>query len=259
MLDGRNHSFTIEDTECEVTLRQTPQGVSFAGSQPGQELREQVDPEDVEGRQAVETFLDIAADYVDPDDLTHLHGMERRDYEAAGWPGLPRNAPLQFLGEICWLPGLREVLSMPPPPGWTEGQLLREVQMIPPLGISTPTRQGGAALPPFFSSSPGTLQRRGSFDAAELAQVLAARGSWQRQGVPLDLSLDAELLARVRSRFSLDESTAVTADVDAVAKSQVKSGLSCRCQVTRLLDLRRPDAYSDGARQAWALWSRQWE
>jgi hypothetical protein len=259
MLDGRTHSFTLDGVECETTLRQTPQGISFAGSQPGQELRDQIDPEDVEARQAVETFLDIAADYVDADDQTHLHGMERQDYESAGWPGLPRNAPLQFLGEICWLPGLRDVLAIPPPPGWSEGQLLREVQMVPPLGISTPTRQGGSALAPFFSSSPGTIQHRGAFDAAELSRVLAARSSWQQEGVPLDLSLDAELLSRVRSRFSLDESTAVTVDVDAVARSSAKGGLSCRCQVTRLLDVRRPDAFSDSGRQAWALWSRQWE
>jgi len=259
MLDGRTHAFALDGSACQVMLRQTPQGINFAGSQPGQELRDQIDPEDTESRQAVETFLDIAADYVDPDDQTHLHGMEREDYAAAGWPGLPRNAPLQFLGEICWLPGLRDVLDMPPPPGWSEGQLLREVQAIPPIGISTPTRQGGSALPPFFSCSAGTIQQRGSFDAVELSRVLAARTAWQQQGVPLDLSLDADLLGRVRSRFSLDESTAVTVDVDAVAASPTRGGLTCRCQVTRPLDVRRPDAFSDKARQAWALWSRQWE
>jgi hypothetical protein len=113
--------------------------------------------------------------------------------------------------------------------------------------------------PPRISCSPGTIQQRGGFDASELSRVLTARNAWQQQGLPLDLSLDGDLLARVRSRFSLDESSALTVDVDAVASSRLKAGLAVRCQVTRLLDLRRPDAFSDNARQAWALWSRQFE
>ncbi len=259
MLDGRSHTFALEGADCEAVLRQTPQGNQFSGAQPGQELRELIDPEDADARQAVDRFLDVAADYVDPDDQTRLHGMERNDYEAMGYPSLPRNAPLQFLGEVCWLPGLREVLTIPPPPGWTEGQLVREVQMIPPLGISTPARQGGPGKPPFFSCSAGTIQQHGKFDGAELAQVLAARNAWQQQGLPLDFSLDADLLGRVRSRFSLDESTAVTVDIEATARSRSRAGLGVRCRVTRLLDTRRPEAFSDPSRQAWALWSRQWE
>lgn len=240
MLDGRPHR--IEGTACTVRLHDALQGISFTGNPPGQELREQVDPEDTERREAVDTFLDIVADYVDPDDLTHLRGLEREGYAAEGWVGLPRDAPLQFREEIYWLPGWRDVLYGP-------------IQAIPPPGIGAPPRQGAAALPPFFSSAPGVLQQRGGFDAAELAQVLEARQRWQQDGIPLDLFLDPDLLGRVRGRFSLTESTAVTVAVDAVSAAGVVGHLS----VTRTTDLGRPETYSDSARQAWALWSRQWE
>jgi hypothetical protein len=240
MLDGRPHRF--EGTACTVSLHDALQGISFAGNQPGQELREQIDPEDSERREAVDTFLDIVADYVDPDDQTHLRGMEQDDYEAEGWAGLPRDAPFQFREEIYWLPGWREVLYGP-------------VQAIPPPGIGNPQRPGATALPPFFSSAPGVLQQRGGLDAAELALVLEARTRWQQDGIPLDQLLDADLLGRIRGRFSLVESTAVTVAVEAVSAAGVVGHFS----VTRTTDLGRPDTYSDSARQAWALWSRQWE
>lgn len=240
MLDGRPHR--IEDTACTVRLTDALQGIRFAGSQPAEELREQLDPEDVERRQAVETFLDVAADYVDPDDQTHLHGLERDGYEGQGWVGLPRDAPLQFREEVFWLPGWQDVLYGP-------------VQVIPPPGVALTTPRGAAVRPPFFSSSSGVLQQRGGFDPAELDRVLEARERWQQEGMPLDQSLDAELLGRVQARFSLTESSVVTVEVLAASATGVRRRLS----LTRTADLRRPDAYSDSTRQSWSLWRRQWD
>jgi hypothetical protein len=241
MMDGRPHR--IEGTTCTVRLYDALQGISFAGNQPGQELREQGDPEDNEQREAIDTFLDIVADYVDPDDQTHLRGMERGGYEAEGWPGLPRDAPLQFREEIYWLPGWREVLYGP-------------VQIIPPPGINTAPRQGAASKPPFFSSAPALIQRVLRCSDAERELILAARAACVQDGMTLDVSLnDPELLGRIRSSFSLTESVAVSVVVDAVSAS----GIAGRLSVTRISDLSRPDAYSDSARQAWALWCRQWE
>jgi len=240
MLDGRPHA--IEGTACTVRLGDALQGISVAGTQPAQELREQVDPADTERQQAVDTFLDVVSDYVDPDDQTRLYGMERDAYESEGLAGLPRDAPLQFCEEVYWLPGWQEVLYGP-------------VQVIPPPGVAAPRQGGAAARPPFFSSSAGVLRQRGGFDPAELALVLEARTRWQQEGIPLAQSLDAELLGRIQARFSLTESTVLTVEVEAVSASGVRRHLT----VTRTADLHRPDAYSDSARQAWALWRRQWD
>jgi hypothetical protein len=240
MQDGWAHQ--LPNQSSTVRLFSALHGISFAGAQPGQELRQQFEgdaqnPDDSERQQAVSAFLDIAADYVDPDDQTHLHGMERDGYAAEGWEALPRDAPMQFREEIYWLPGWDGVFDP------------KEAQIIPPLGIASPP----TAKPPFFSSSAETIRRQGKFDAGELAQVLQARDQYQQQGVPLDQSLDAALLGRLRDRFSLAESAVVTIEVEATSAI----GVVRRLSVTRLTELNRPDAFADSARQAWALWQRQ--
>lgn len=240
MLDGRPHR--LEGTAATVRLSDALQGISFAGPQPAQELRDLADPTDTERQEAVDVFLDVVADYVDADDLTHLHGLERDGYADAGLAGLPRDAPIEFREEVYWLPGWQDVLYGP-------------VQVIPPPGIPLTQVGRGPALPPFFSSAPGVLEQRGGFDPAELAMVLEARRLWQEQGVPLDQSLDAALLGQVKARFSLTESPVATIEVEAVSAS----GVSRRLSVTRSADLRRADSYADGARQSWALWRRQWD
>ncbi|MBN2451039.1 MAG: hypothetical protein JXR77_11655 [Lentisphaeria bacterium] len=240
MLDGRPHSSA--GMRGLVALYDAERGIDFSGGQPGEELRQNISPEDIEWRERVETFLDIAADYVDGDDQLHLRGMERDGYLAEGLGDLPRDAPMQFREEVYWLPGWRDVLQA-------------GVRLIPPRGITFPGNRGGRR-PSFFSSSPDLLRSHGNLSETELEAVLQARESWQRDAIPLDESLGADLTARIMNRFSFVESG--VAAIEAAAQSS-DGDVTRRFLVARLADIRRPDAYGDNARQTWALWHRQWQ
>lgn len=57
----------------------------------------------------IETFLDSLQDWIDPDDLHHLHGAEAKEYLAAGLPP-PRNGYLQTMNELARVMGMDAAL-----------------------------------------------------------------------------------------------------------------------------------------------------
>lgn len=239
MLDGTRHS-PNSDTEVTVALTDAVSGIDFSGNNPGSELGDRVDPDDEERAELVREFLNLAADYVDNNDLRREPGgMERDDYEAEGILNFPRNGPLEFREEVYWLEGWREVLA-------------DKVQIIPPQGIKLTKPNNNR--PPFFSSSPDYIQRVLRLDDSELDQVLAARKAWRENQTPLGDSLDADLLGRINGSFSLLESGMATIEV--LAESHV-AGIARKIRLTLNADLRRPDAFADKANQALAIWERR--
>jgi hypothetical protein len=236
MLDGRQHE--IDGMQCRVTLLDARSGLDFAGSDPGRELRRQLDPEDAEQQDRVDRFLDIAADYVDKDDHVHLHGMERGEYEAEGMTSMPRNDPFEFRQEVYWLPGWEEVVA-------------GAIRIIPPPGLQF-QRQSKAALP-FFSSSPETLRRVAQLTDIELDAVLRAREQWYDDGTLLNESLDPLLYGKLQRHFSFRESGVAAIEVEARSEN---GEIRRIFHLTRDADLRRPSAFSDRTREAWALWER---
>ncbi len=239
MLDGTRHS-PDPDTKVTVALTDASSGIDFSGNSPGSELADRVDPDDTERIELVREFLDLAADYVDGNDLRREPGgMEADDYEAEGIPNFPRNGQLEFREEVYWLAGWREVLT-------------DKVRIIPPKGIAF--AKSNNSRPPFFSSSPDYIQRVLGLDDGELEQVLAARRAWRENQTPLNESLDADLFGRIASSFSLSESGMAT--VEALAESHV-AGIARKIRLTLNADLRRADAFADKTGQALAIWERR--
>lgn len=239
MLDGRRHGGG-PDTRVTVALTDAVSGIDVSGNTPASELRDRLDPDDEERNEQVQAFLNVAADYVDNNDLRHEpDGKERDDYESEGILNFPRNGPLLFREEIYWLDGWREALT-------------DKVQIIPPKGIQV--AKAGNSKPPFFSSSPDFIQRLLRLDDNSLTQVLMARRAWRENETPLNDSLDADLIGRINSSFSLAESG--MAIIEAMAESPV-AGISRQLRLTLNGDLRRPEAFSDKSNQALAVWDRR--
>jgi len=239
MLDGRRHGGG-PDTRVTVALTDAVSGIDVSGNTPASELQDRLDPDDEEQNEQVKAFLDVAADYVDGNDLRHEpDGKERDDYESEGIPNFPRNGPLQFREEVYWLDGWREALT-------------DKIRIIPPKGIQV--AKASSTKPPFFSSSPAFIQRLLKLDDNSLTQILAARRAWREDQIPLNDSLDADLIGRINSSFSLAESG--MAVVEAMAESPV-AGISRQVRLALNGDLRRPEAFSDKHNQALAIWDRR--
>jgi hypothetical protein len=242
MLDGRQHS-PDPDTRVRVALLDATRGIDVSGNSPASELGDRLDDtiDDPEDNERVRAFLAVAADYVDSNDLRREpYGKERADYEDEGFWDFPRDGQLMFREEVYWLDGWQDVLH-------------GSVQLIPPKGIHAVKVSNRRK--PFFSSSPASIKAVLRLDNSELAQVLEARRAWRQQLTPLDESLDADLLARVRAAFSFAESGLAT--IEALAESHI-AGISRKMRLTLNCDLRKTDSYSDTARQALAIWERRY-
>ncbi|MCK5801356.1 MAG: hypothetical protein KAI66_00920 [Lentisphaeria bacterium] len=246
MLDGREHR--DEEAGWTVRLGDALAGIDFSGRNPGEELRVQGaaapdESEESEEQEIIDEFLDIVKDYIDTDDLVRLRGMERSNYEDAEMLGLPRDAPFHYREEVYWLPGWSEVV-------------FGRVRLIAPRGIGQGSRRRRERKPPFFSASPGMLREKGRLEDDELERVLAARRQWQTSGEPLEESLDALLVGRLKSSFSFVESGLAT--IEAVAHS-FDGQVSRTVRLTMNCDIGRAEAYSDKERNTWAVWESRVE
>lgn len=68
--------------------------------------------------QQTSMLIDALRDWVDADDKTNLNGAERRDYEKAGFKGLPYNRPFKDLDEMLLVFGMAELDYLRP--DWRE-------------------------------------------------------------------------------------------------------------------------------------------
>ena len=64
--------------------------------------------------QQASMLIDALKDWVDSDDKTSLNGAERRDYEKAGFRGMPFNRPFRELDEMMLVFGMPELGSLRP-------------------------------------------------------------------------------------------------------------------------------------------------
>lgn len=68
--------------------------------------------------QQTSIIIDALKDWVDADDKTNLNGAEKREYEKAGFRGMPFNRPFKELDEMMLVFGMAEVDAMRP--DWRE-------------------------------------------------------------------------------------------------------------------------------------------
>ena len=209
MAAGRAHSIAVGDRRAEVRILDADRGLDVSGQNPSAALRTFLlgDNPDFETTTVVERFLDVLLDYIDSGDgdLARLNGRERPDYQAEGWPDLPRNGPLQFREELLWTGAVADLLTVVGENLAVE-DVMSGVRLIPPTGRTFPRN----SKPSFFSASSLLLQRRANLSAEELTQVLAARQAWQDGKEDLFASLAPDLASRLRQQFAFSESGVVT-------------------------------------------------
>lgn len=59
-------------------------------------------------------LIDALKDWVDPDELVSLNGAEKREYEKAGFAGMPFNRPFRDLDEMLLVRGMEQVDALRP-------------------------------------------------------------------------------------------------------------------------------------------------
>ncbi len=247
LADGAWHILEDGGAIVVVTINDADTGIDISGNDPGRTLRELliVDSTDPEVVERVNVFADLAGDYVDGGlDLRRLHGMEKDEYAAAGWPDLPRNAPFQFREELLWLEGIDELMGLT---GETHaGRFLQALRLIPPPGTAF-DRQRNAN---FFSASPALLQAKLGLAPADVDELLAARRRWWQGDQTAFDNLPPDMLTRLRSLFSLQESGIV-----AIRATARWPGGEIVRTIQLVRDCRRPPSAA-GDIPAWQNWEK---
>jgi hypothetical protein len=216
MADAKPHHFQRPEdaTEVIVALHDANQGLDVSGRNAVSEIRERLErPEDGTDQQiAVREFIDVLKDYIDPNDLTPLYGMEQPQYAELGWPDLPRNAPFERREEILWLRNVQILVGSTEADRNVDGtRILNDIRIIPPKNMRFP----GHDKPSFFSASSAAIQQVLDLDEYELERVMEARQEFWQTGEDFRTLLDADLYARLRQRFSFRESGIITVTVTA--------------------------------------------
>ena len=113
--NGAQHILKYETGEAMVSVESEKTMVNVNLANPEQ-LKKVLTTAGVD-ENAAEDLADVIADFVDPDDLKRLHGMEAVDYRKLGLPYGPFNGPLFSLDQMLLIPGITEQLLY----GYQEG------------------------------------------------------------------------------------------------------------------------------------------
>ncbi len=255
MMDGAVHNLKVMNHDVNVVLRDADSGFDVSGSNPAEQLRRTLIVNDDPERQLeVDKFLDILADYVDPDDSLHLHGKEQDDYTAEGLWMLPRNAPLQFRAELYWLENVADAFSRSIVQTRLDPSAGEFVRLIPPdnLSFSARRRGGASERPSFFSSSAELIRRLSGLTDADIELVLEARRRWNSDSLAIHEFLPPEIMANLRSKFSFNESGVVTILATAYAAD---GEIQRTIRITRDCRPGR-NAFADPQSDYFALWEK---
>lgn len=125
-------------------------------------------------------------DYVDGDDMETAAGSESDFYAGLKMYNLPRNAPLQFTGELRFIPDSEKFLRPD-----EEGRF-REFQPPAPAGLPEIPFQ-----PDLYSTPVRRLAALAGLSEHEEEILAAARDEWLEERTPLGMNIEPELFQRV--------------------------------------------------------------
>ncbi len=252
MMDRREH--LLYDDTCQVFIGDALKSISVTNIDS---VKSGIDIDDSDALDIANEFIDIYNDYVDSNDLTNLYGKEADDYANDGYPTLPRNDTMQFRAEIYWLENWQNVITS-------------EITIIPPPGItintgssssggssgrtpSTGSRSGSSntKIPFFTASEQDFINQITDLSDADLQAILDARNAWTLNAVPLEESLDADLLYNVKSKFSFDESN--YAEITATA-TDPSGEIRVVRTVTREVNMSSSSIFADRAQETFSIW-----
>ena len=253
MMDRREH--LLYDDTCQVFIGDALKSISVTNIDS---VKSGIDVDDTDSMDAASEFIDIYNDYVDSNDLTNLYGKEAEDYANDGYPTLPRNDAMQFRAEIYWLDNWQNVIT-------------GEITIIPPKGITINTGSSSAAggssgrtssgrtsstssnnkIPFFTASAQDFINQITDLSDADLQAILDARDAWTFDAVPLEESLDADLLYNVKSKFSFNESN--YAEITATA-TDPSGEIRVARTITRQVNMSSTSIFADRAKETFSIW-----
>ncbi len=251
MMDRREH-LLYEDT-CQVFIGDALKSISVTNIET---VKSGIDVDDTDSMDVANEFIDIYNDYIDSNDLTNLYGKEAEDYANDGYPTLPRNDAMQFRAEIYWLDNWQNVIT-------------GEITIIPPKGITINTGSSSAAggssgrtssggssssnnkIPFFTASEQDFINQITDLSDADLQAILDARDAWTFDAVPLEESLDADLLYNVKSKFSFNESN--YAEITATA-TDPSGEIRVVRTITREVNMSSTSIFADRAKETFSIW-----
>jgi hypothetical protein len=106
--DGVQHLLKYETGEALVSIESEMTKVNVNIANPEQ-LRKVLVAAGIDEDEA-EGLVDAIADFIDPDDLRRLRGMEKSEYKRRGLPYGPFNGPIFRLDQMLLIPGITEQL-----------------------------------------------------------------------------------------------------------------------------------------------------
>ena len=251
MMDRREH--LLYDDTCQVFIGDALKSISVTNIDS---VKSGIDVDDTDSLDIANEFIDIYNDYVDSNDLTNLYGKEAEDYANDGYPTLPRNDAMQFRAEIYWLDNWQNVIT-------------GEITIIPPKGITISTGTSSAAggssgrtssggtssssskIPFFTASEQDFINQITDLSDADLQAILDARDAWTFDAIPLEESLDADLLYNVKSKFSFNESN--YAEITATA-TDPSGEIRVVRTITREVNMSSSSIFADRAKETFSIW-----
>jgi len=148
-IDGTAFPVQVYDTQVTLAVRKTDGLVDLnaAGTDLLDALLEACGVED--GRRPA--LIDAILDWRDGDELTHLNGIEDKDYLAAGLPWTSRDDSFKAIDELKYLPGVDQGLfeRMAPLVTVHSGSARLDLDNAPPILVATMGRD---------ESGPATLR-----------------------------------------------------------------------------------------------------
>ena len=165
---------------------------------------------------------------------------------------------MQFRAEIYWLDNWQNVIT-------------GEITIIPPAGITistgTSSSAGGSSgrtpsngtssssssgkIPFFTASEQDFINQITDLSDANLQAILDARDAWMTNAVPLEESLDADLLYNVKSKFSFEESN--YAEITATA-TDPSGEIRVVRTVTREVNMSSSSIFADRSQETFSIW-----
>lgn len=240
MLDGRPHPF--DDDRVYVYLQSAENGLKPSSLENDLKMGYDL-ADDADHIAEIDQFVAAYKDYIDEDDLLNINGYEADDYASAGFPTLPRNAPMQFKQEFFWLPDWNYIIR-------------EEICIIPPLGVTYDF--GRNKKPSIFSASDASICARLNIapGSSELDSIHEALQRWKDDGTALEDSLDIDLLTTIKSHFDFNEPGLALVVAQAYdANREIHAGY----RVTREAKIGSRTFFADTDKECLSIWDRRWE
>jgi hypothetical protein len=204
MADGVKHTIEYYGEEVSFTVHDTVKGWDMSSANY-QKVLNMIAEQDDAGDDVVDLVNQVShrlGDYLDSDDDIKEYGQEATDYEDQLKKPLPRNGAMQYREELLYIEGFTELFPL------DKNGRLSSIRLIPPENTSSLS-----GTPGLFAATREMIELECDLSEDELDTVMDALDRWKNEQELLSDTLDEELLAKVKNKFSTVESGAYTVEI----------------------------------------------